>query len=136
MTTTPKFSAQSKYQPLQMTDESVYDMAQHYYTCAEIAARFKVSDATLMDRHGEAFHAGRDNAMNKPRMLLGKIFKDFAEAEVNFANPDIPMGTLLKATELHAKMYCGLGSTQTVITKTDDKPSVSDIKFSPLKAPE
>ena len=136
MEAAPKFGPTSKYQPLQMTDESVYDLAQHYYTCAEIAARFKVSDNTLMDRHGNAFHAGRDNAMNKPRMLLGKIFKDFAEAEVNFANPDIPMGTLLKATELHAKMYQGLGSTQTIITKVDDKPSVSDIKFEPLKASE
>lgn len=98
------------YEPLAMTDFSVFNLAQHYYTATEIAARFKVSETTLMKHHGEAFNAGRDDVMQKPRMLLNKIFKDFEDAAINFANPDAPMTTLLAAMKLHAQKYEGLGS--------------------------
>ena len=123
----------SKYKPKQMTDESVFDLARHYYTFQEICEYFNVASQTLEAHHGEAFREGKQNAMQKPRMLLDRILTDFANLELGtLARNDVPTGTLLKAIELHARKYEGLGSTQTVISKTESAPSVSDIKFSPL----
>jgi hypothetical protein len=130
--TTVKVAAHSKYKPKEMTDASVFDLAQHYYTFQEICEYFNVTSQTLEAHHGEAFREGKQNAMQKPRMLLNRILQDFANLEVGtLARNDVPTGTLLKAIELHAKKYEGMGSTQTVISKTES-PSVSDIKFSPL----
>lgn len=124
------------YEPLQMTDESVFDLARHYYTMDEISALFGVSNNTLLALHGDAFRAGKHSAMQKPRMLLNKIFDDFAGGEfpLNLARPDVPTHNLLKAIELHAKKYEGLGSTQTIVTKTE-LPSASEIKFDPFTKP-
>jgi hypothetical protein len=126
-----------KYQPLPMTDESVYNLAQHYYTAEEIAERFRVTRETLLKLHGEAYNKGKDEAFQKPRMLLGRIFKAFDMLEdSDFARGDVPVNNLLNAIKLHAQKYEGLGSTQTVITKTEEKPSASDIRFTPLKGSE
>ena len=103
------------YQPLQMSDATVYDLARHYYTLDEIAERFGVSKNTVLDLHSEAFQAGKDNAMRKPRMLLNKIFDDFSHADINFARKDTPTDTLLAAIKLHAQKYEGLGSKQTIV---------------------
>lgn len=118
------------YHALELSDAAVYDMARHWYTLEEIAARFSVTAHTILARHGDAFHQGKDEGMNKPRMLLNKIFSDFAESGLNFANPTVPVSNLLKAMELHAKKYEGLGKEQKLTV--DVAPSVSDIKFVPL----
>ncbi len=128
-------SNNTKYKPLELTYDVVYDMARHYYSRTEIADRFNISDKTLMVKFGEAFQAGRDNAFKKPRILLAKIFRDFEESDVNFANPTTPVNTLLKAIELHARLYQGFGQTTTLITKSE-KPSVSEITFEPLRGIE
>jgi len=107
----------TNYKPVEMTDESVFDLARHYYTLDEIAARFGVSNHTVLEHHGDAFREGKHNAMQKPRMLLNKIFDDFMGSDgdtVNFARPDVPVHNLLKAIELHAKKYEGMGSKQTI----------------------
>ena len=105
----------TRYKPLVMSDESVYDMARHYYTIEEISKRFGgISIKTLLEKHGEAFYAGRDNAMNKPRMLLNKIFDDFSHEDLNFARPDVPVHNLLKAIDTHARKYEGMGSKSEV----------------------
>ena len=139
MDTTRKISLRgpTKYQAREMTDESVYDMAQHYYTAFEIAQRFKVTEKILMELHGDAYNKGKDEAFQKPRMLLGRIFKAFDMLEdSDFARGDVPVNNLLNAIKLHAQKYEGLGSTQTVITKTEEKPSAADIRFTPLKGSE
>lgn len=124
---------QSRYKPKEMTDESVYDLARHYYTFEEICKYFNVAPHTLEAHHGEAFREGKNNAMQKPRMLLNRILSDFAALpEGTFTRTDIPVNNLLKAIELHAKKYEGMGQVQTVITTQETKPSVEDIKFVPL----
>lgn len=106
----------TKYAPVELCDDVVYDYAQHYYTIQEIADRFNITASTLLALHGDAFHAGKDAAFTKPRMALAKIINDFLNPDpvtgepVNFARQDVPVGTLLKAIELHAKKYEGLGS--------------------------
>lgn len=115
---TTKVAPNSKYKPVQMTDESVYDMARHWYTVEEVAARFNVAEKTLLEHHGDAFRQGKAEGMQKPRMLLNKILSDFAGTDgdgVNFARPDVPTHNLLKAIELHAKKYEGLGAKTTVV---------------------
>jgi hypothetical protein len=107
-----KVKSNSKYEPLPMTDETVFDLARHYYTLVEIAERFKVKEDTVLTHHGEAFRAGKAEAMNKPRMLLNKIFDDFKDKD--FADKDVPLHNLIKAIELHAKKHEGLGSKQTI----------------------
>lgn len=102
------------YKPVQMTDASVCDLARHYYTLEEIADRFGVSNKTVLDLHGDAFRTGKDTAMQKPRMLLSKIFNDFSHEDLNFARPDVPVHNLLKAIELHAKKYEGMGQKQEI----------------------
>ena len=99
----------TKYKPLELSDESVYDDARHFYTLEEIADRYNVSISTVRSLHGEAFQAGKDNSSTLPRILLAKIFKDFSDPEINFSRMDVPTGTLLKAIELHGKKYEGMG---------------------------
>jgi hypothetical protein len=106
----------TNYKPKKMTDESVYDLARHYYTFDEICVYFSISSATLEALHGEAFREGKQNAMQKPRMLLNQILQDFANLpEGSFARADIPVNNLLKAIELHAKKYEGMGTKQTIV---------------------
>ena len=113
---TIKIHANSKYRPLQMTDESVFDMARHWYTAEEIAGRFNVTPQTLLAKHGDAFRNGKAQGMQKPRMLLDNIFKGFEGfAPSELVRPDVPTHNLLKAIELHAKKYEGMGSKQTVV---------------------
>ena len=132
----PAGSRNSKYKPMVLCDESVFNMAQHYYTAEEIAERFSISRVTLMAHHGDAFRAGKDDARNLPRMMLRRVLNDFSSLEDGvFTRQDMPTNTLLKAIELNARMHEGLGQTQTVITK-EEKPSASDIRFVPLQAPE
>lgn len=112
LSTTKKISGnRTRYQPLEMTDESVYDLARHYYTLEEIAERFNVGTKAVLDLHGDAYREGKGSAMQKPRMLLNKIFDDFSHEDINFAHPEFakPVGNLLKAIELHAKKYEGMG---------------------------
>lgn len=122
------------YKPVEMTDASVYDLARHWYTIEEISDRFNVSVNTVLGKHGVAFREGKADGMKKPRMLLDNILKGFAQlSPTDLARPDVPVHNLLKAIELHAKKYEGMGSKQTIITQTEEKPSVSDIRFVPLE---
>lgn len=137
--TTQKISLRgpTKYQPMVLSDDTVYHMAQHYYTLEEIAERFKVTRNVITELHGDAYNKGKDEAFQKPRMLLNRIFKAFDMLDDgDFARNDVPVNNLLNAIKLHAQKYEGLGSTQTVITKTEDKPSATDIRFTPLKGTE
>lgn len=118
------------YEPLELSDASVYDMARHWYTMEEIAERFNVSNQTIIDKHLAAFQLGKAEGMNKPRMLLNKILSDFTDEELNFANPNIPVSTLLKAIELHAKKYEGMGSKQTIVH--EGKVSYDGVETKPV----
>lgn len=130
---TQKVAPNSKYQPMTLCDANVHHLAQHNYTAEEIAERFNVTRKTLMEHHGDAFHAGKDEARNLPRIMLRRIINDFAALEEGmFTRQDVPTGTLLKAIELHARKYEGLGQTQTVTVK-EERPSASDIRFVPLE---
>jgi hypothetical protein len=123
---------QTKYKPKHMTDDSVYDLAQHYYTLEEIADYFNVSAETVNAHHGEAFREGKNKAKQLPRMMLNRIIKDFRDLpEGTLARGDIPVNNLLKAIELHAKKYEGLGSKQTIVhegnlayDKVESKPLI------------
>lgn len=128
----PKINMRSptKYRPIEMTDESVYDFATMYYTAEQIAERFGVSKTTLLALHGEAFNAGRDNCSQKPRQLLAKIFRDFSADDINFARVDVPTNTLLKAIELHAKKYEGLGQ-KTEVHHTGNVPGYDKVESAP-----
>ena len=125
-------SGPTKYRPKEMTDSSVMDMARHYYTLAEIAEYFNVTGQTVLNLHGDAFREGKENAMRKPRMMLDRIISDFmALPEGTLARGDIPVNNLLKAIELHAKKYEGLGSKQTIVhegnlayDKVESKPQI------------
>jgi len=111
-----KVAPNSKYKPLQMTDESVFDMARHWYTLEEIAERFSVAENTVLTHHGAAFREGKAQAKSLPRMLLSNILKGFSElTPVELTRPDVPTHNLLKAIELHAKKYEGLGAKTTVV---------------------
>lgn len=121
------------YEPLELSDASVYDMARHWYTMDEIAERFSVTKQTLIDKHFDAFQRGKAEGFNKPRMLLNKILTDFLGEDgepVNFARPDVPVHNLLKAIELHAKKYEGLGSKQTIVH--EGKVSYDGVETKPV----
>jgi hypothetical protein len=114
--TLPKPTQSSTYKPLQISDEAVYDMAQHWYTAEEIADRFCISKPTLLAKWGDAFHAGKADGFGKPRMLLANILKGFSGLDPSeLCRPDVPVHNLLKAIELHAKKYEGMGTRQTVV---------------------
>ncbi len=115
-TTRKVVSPRSKYAPLEMTDAAVFDMARHWYSATEIASAFNVTPDTLLEHHGEAYRAGKANGMQKPRMLLDRVFNAFASLdEQELARGDVPVATLLQAIKLHAQKYEGLGSKQTIV---------------------
>lgn len=128
----PKINSRSptKYKPIEMTDESVYDMAYMFYTAEQIAERFNVAKQTVLKLHGEAFNAGKDCHARKPRMLLNKILDDFSDPEINFARMDVPTGTLIKAIELRAKLYEGFGQ-KTEIHHTGNVPGYDAVESKP-----
>jgi len=125
----PKVFRRSKTQrDIALTPLKVYDMARHYYTLDEIAEAFQVERLTLQldEECHTAFLEGKRNAMQKPRMLLLKLFNDFTDKDLS--DKDVPVGNLLKAMELHAKKHEGMADKVVV----HEKPSVSDVKFDPL----
>lgn len=125
-----------KYAPMVMSDASVYDLASMCYTAEQIAERFNVNRNTVLSLHGDAYQAGRESTRNLPRIALNKLLNDFMSdpAQNLAALPNAPV--LLKAIELFARKYEGLGSKQEVTVKHEEKPSVADIKFVPLQAQE
>lgn len=122
----------TNYQPMELTDAAVYDMARHYYTEEQIAQRFNVVPETVRKHHSEAFKAGKHDAFTKPRILLARLFEEFESLDFGaLVDPKTPTHNLLKAIELHARKYEGMGSTQ-VIEHRGEKPSASDIRFEPF----
>lgn len=117
------------YSPLEMSDRSVYEMAQHYYTADEIAKTFKVSLETMMKHHSVAFEAGKRDAHMKPRMLLNRLLTEYMQLE-SLVDMKVDRGSLLKAIEFHARKYEGYGKDEGVRISIE-KPSASDIKFEP-----
>jgi hypothetical protein len=134
---------QTKYRPREMTDDSVFELAQHYYTLEEIADFFNVSGDTVLNHHGSAFREGKNNAKKKPRMILNKIMDEFLVKE-SLTNPVLmddgngglkllmpDLSGIKGILELHAKKYEGLGSKQTIIhegslayDKVESKPII------------
>ncbi len=133
------------YKALQLCDESVYDMARHYYTLDEIAERFSVSKQAILEHHGDAFHMGKDNASNKPRMLLNQLLDEYAAKTslldmVEVAGPKGPKFmppdnmTLIKALELKFKRFDGMGTKSEVTVSQGAPLTPADVKFKPLTA--
>ena len=125
----------AKFRPIEICDESVYDMANHWYTADEIAERFNTTTKTVLEKYGTAFREGKAAGKQLPRMMLRKVISDF-EGDLNFANSDTATQTLLAAIKLQAQIHEGLGKQQPVIIQQVEKPSVSEIRFEPLKAPQ
>lgn len=119
------------YQPVVLSDASVFDMATHWYTLDEIADRFNVSKNTILEHHHQAFLDGKDQGMRKPRMLLDKILSDFAGEDINFARPDVPTHNLLKAIEVHARKYEGYGQ-KTVVEHTGNAGTYDGVESKPI----
>lgn len=120
------------YKALVMSDESVYEMARHNYTQDEIATAFSVTRQTIMDLHGDAFNAGKNEAKLKPRVALMRVIRAFDELrDVDLCHKDVPVERLLKAIEIHARKYEGYGQKQEVTHKfTPVDPST--VKFNDL----
>jgi hypothetical protein len=110
-----KVAPNSKYRPIELSDESVFNMAQYNYTADEIAERFNISRTTLMKHHGDAFNAGKFEAKNLPRHALTRIIKEFMDLDEGMlTRSDVPSNVLLKAIDLHARKYEQLGQKQIV----------------------
>lgn len=120
------------YEPMQMSDKTVYDMALHNFTIREIADHFHVTQHTVISHHGAAFDAGKHEAKIKPRIALRRIINAFdALTDNDLLHKDVPVERLLKAIELHAKKHENLGQ-KTEEPSTRKPLSPADIKFSPL----
>lgn len=122
----------TNYAPLDMTDDSVYDLAVHWYTAEEIAETFNVSAETVLALHGDAFRMGKANHSKKPRILHGQM-TDACLAQ-DFNDPKIAaiygqLGT--KLIEMQWRKQEGYGQKSEVAV-THSPVSPSDFKFSPL----
>lgn len=69
-------AANSKYEPLHISDEVVEEMASLLYTQQAIADRFKISRNYLMDKHGEAFHRGQKSLMGLMKSERARAIHD------------------------------------------------------------
>lgn len=120
------------YKPLVMSDASVYEMATHNFTVDEVADAFSVSRNTVLDLHGDAYNKGRNEAKLKPRIALRRIINAFdLLSETDLLQKDVPVERLLKALELHARKYEGLGQKQEV-QHTFTPVDPSQVKFNDL----
>lgn len=133
LSSTQKISGnRTRYEPLVMSDESVYNMAAHNYTQEEIADAFKITRNALMDLHGDAFNAGKNEAKMMPRVQLARVFKAAAMLEDNdILHKDVAFERVLKAIELHFRKYEGLGQKQEV-QHTFTPVDPSQVKFNDL----
>lgn len=112
----------SNYRPAELTDKTVYEMAQHYYTVEQIAEHFSVSAETVLKHHGDAFRAGKANAHMLPRFVMRRYFEELNQKESLLECEIIPLGDgkfkvitpdiagMKGMIELHARMYEGLGA--------------------------
>lgn len=116
------------YAPCDMSDASVFELAKHYFTLEEISEFFNTSIKTIKKLHNDAFLAGKRAALQKPRMLLAKVFDDYSDPELNFANPETSTNTLLKAIDMHHRMY-----VERYADKPAQTPSATDIKLVPFE---
>lgn len=128
-----KISGCSKtYRAVEMTDESVYELAAHDFTQEEIAELFHTTRNTLLALHGDAFNAGKQNAKMEPRIALRRIIKAHRSVEDGqLLHKDIAVERILKAIELHARKYEGLGQKQEV-THTYQPLDPSKVHFNDL----
>lgn len=113
----------TNYAPLQMTDKTVFELAQHYHTLQEIADYFSVNIDTVQAHHGEAFKAGKAAAKTLPRFIMHRYFQeinakesltaldvlDLGEGKLKYV-PAVDLMALKGMMELHAKKYEGMGS--------------------------
>ncbi len=72
-------SGNSRYEPVEMTDVSVYDLAKIGMTMREIASMFRVPKETVMAKHGEAFNLGKGALKSKPRLILSRLIDKLEE---------------------------------------------------------
>ena len=108
-------------------------MATHNFTVDEVADAFSVSRNTVLDLHGDAYNKGRNEAKLKPRIALRRIISAFdLLTDTDLLQKDVPVERLLKALELHARKYEGLGSKQELEVTHKEPPSPADLKFKPL----
>jgi hypothetical protein len=138
----PAPTKNSNYAPAQMTDDSVFTLATHFFTANEVAAHFSVDENTVLRLHGDAFRKGKANAKAKPRMVMKQFFDEVLARE-SLLGPEIikvndkevvrelDMHAVTRMTELHARLYEGLGKN-TEVTVTHKEVSPEDIKFTPL----
>lgn len=123
----------TNYEPLELTDEAVEDLARHYYSMEEIAARFSVHMDFIREKHLEAFHRGKDNVFKKSRMMLDRVVENFKTAseedKVFFARKETPTHNLMSALELQEK-YHGKGiKSEVVSTNTNINATPASIEF-------
>jgi predicted transcriptional regulator len=123
-----------KYAPLVMSDDAVFRMASHWYTIDEVAETFSVTRDTVMNLHGEAYRAGKQDGKELPRMMLKKIISDFDNEEINFARPDVPVANLLKAIELRARIAKELEPKTSVTINQTPESVIRTLSDDELKA--
>lgn len=66
----------SAYDPVVMSDASVYELALVGCTQEEIASLFKVTRETMLKHHQTAFDAGKTDMKRRPRKKLFKLIND------------------------------------------------------------
>lgn len=123
LSTSTKVSGnRTNYAPLAMSDESVYDMAVHWYTVEEIAERFGVTNDTVMNLHGDAFKLGKAEHSMKPRVLHGQMLDQMMG--LDYTDPKIAgtQGYLAaKLIEMQWKKQEGYGQKQIIEHRGDAK---------------
>lgn len=69
----------SNYEPLEISDKSVYELAKVGMTVREIGRMFKLSDQVFLDKFGESFRLGQGQLKAKPRLVLQRLIDKLVE---------------------------------------------------------
>lgn len=75
----PSREKRTKYEPIVMCDDSVYDLTRCGLTQEEIASHFKVTRETLLKYHQEAYDQGKADQRLKPRTIVFKTLDALTE---------------------------------------------------------
>lgn len=105
-------NSRTAYEPRQMTDKSVHELAMHHYTVEEIASFFQVTAESVLKHHGDAFRRGKMFPEMKRRILYDQMVTAYLDPTINWADPENSSvaNTAAKIMELGWKRFEGMGT--------------------------
>lgn len=129
------FHGSSNYKPVELTEDFVFKHA-HLLTLQEMADMFSITRNTIDKRFGHIYHQALQMHKVKRRHQLERALDDVAPSDTyHHWEEKAKTREFTALMRLWMMRYDGL-TEKTIEKTTEQLPSVSEIKFEPLKKAE